>query len=61
MDNIISLLQEIFMGKDNVSFKVGLSDYKKTETPIRHSNVKSSKKHAPQELRLSELMRKGSY
>ena len=41
MGNIISLLQEIFMLKEDNSAKVGLS--------------------APKELKLSDLMRKGSY
>jgi len=58
MGNIISLLQEIFMLKEDNSIKVGLSSYKANSyTPIEKVSKKS---HAPKELKLSDLMRKGS-
>ena len=53
MNNLITLLQELFMGKDNNTAKIGL-------TYFRNSNQKNiKKKKAPQELKLSELMKKG--
>lgn len=58
MGNIISLLQEIFMLKENNSTRVGLSDFRDIATPVEKVSKKSTK--APKELRLSELMRKGS-
>ena len=58
MGNIFSLLQEIFMGKENSTTKVGLSGFKETITPIERPAKKVS---APKELKLSDLMRKGSY
>lgn len=58
MGNIISLLQEIFMLKENNTAKVGLSGFKETESPVEKPKSKPSE---PQALRLSELMRKGSY
>lgn len=58
MGNIISILQEIFMLKENNSAKVGLSDFRESNTPVERVSKKSTK--APKELRLSELMRKGS-
>ncbi len=61
MGDIISILQEIFMGKENETFKVGLTEYKQRDTELRHSNTGRTKKHKPQELRLSELMRRPSY
>ncbi len=59
MGNIISLLQEIFMLKENNSVKVGLSDFRETKSPIE--KPKRNINQAPKELRLSELMRKNSY
>lgn len=61
MGDIISILQEIFMGKENESFKVGLTEYKQRDTELRHANKRRTKKQKPQELRLSELMRRPSY
>lgn len=57
MGNIISLLQEIFMLKENNSAKVGLSCYRQDSTPVERPQHKS---HQPKELKLSDLMRKGS-
>ena len=34
MGNIISILQEIFMLKEDNSTKVGLSDFRETSTPV---------------------------
>ncbi|MBQ8460707.1 hypothetical protein IJ541_11495 [bacterium] len=58
MGNIISILQEIFMMKEDNSSKVGLSSFKDVITPVEKPKKTSS---APKELKLSELMRKGSY
>lgn len=57
MGNIITLLQEIFMLKEDNHTKVGLSCYKNESTPVEKPQRKAP---APKELRLSELMRKGS-
>lgn len=59
MGNIISLLQEIFMLKEDNSTKVGLSEFREVETPVEKPAKKNYR--TPKELRLSELMRKGSY
>ncbi len=59
MGNILSILQEIFMLKENNSVKVGLSEFKETETPVEKRSKQTN--HAPKELKLSDLMRKGSY
>ena len=58
MGNIISFLQEIFMMKEDNSSKVGLSAFKETSTPVEKTRRIMS---APKELKLSDLMRKGSY
>lgn len=58
MGNIVELFQEIFMMKENNSLKVGLSGYKTSKTPVEKPQKKNN---APKELRISELMRKGSY
>lgn len=58
MGNIIELFQEIFMMKENNSLKVGLSGYKSSQTPVEKPQNKAM---APKELKISELMRKGSY
>ncbi len=59
MENIISVLQQIFMGKEDTTCKIGLSEYK---TEIKPQTKKfTMKKNPPKELRLSELMRKESY
>ena len=57
MEHIISVLQQIFMGKEDTSVKVGLSGFKTEFEPVTR---KSSPKKAPKEIRLSELMRKES-
>lgn len=58
MESIITVLQQIFMGKEDSGIKIGLSEYKKVAKP----QVKrfTMKKNSPKELRISELMRKGS-
>ncbi|MBR1460729.1 hypothetical protein IJ596_03740 [bacterium] len=53
MEHIISTLQQIFMGKEDNSIRIGLSGFK---TEIKTMPKKSCAK--PKELRLSELMRK---
>ncbi len=58
MGNIISLLQEIFMLKEDNSTKVGLSYFKEVETPVEKPKKNAP---APKELKLSDLMRKSSY
>lgn len=61
MGNILSFLQEIFFGKENNSMRVGISEFKKTSAS-KYKAKKTSifKTTRPQELRLSELMRKGA-
>lgn len=58
MGNIITLLQEIFMLKEDNSSKVGLSGFKEASTPVE-APIKKQKE--PQALKISELMRKSSY
>ena len=58
MNEILSFFKEIFMLKENNSLKVGLSGYKSSQTPVEKPQKKSM---APKELKISELMRKGSY
>lgn len=58
MGNIISFFQEIFMGKQDQSTRVGLSGFRESSTPVEKP---SKKNRAPKELKLSDLMRKGSY
>ena len=58
MGNIISLLQEIFMLKEDTSVKIGLSEFKQSKTPVeRKPKIKAP---APKELKLSDLMRRES-
>lgn len=63
MGNIITFLQSIFLGNDDNATKIGLSEFKKKQTStipvIKHRSIFT--KQPAQELRLSELMRKGSY
>ncbi len=59
MENIISVLQQIFMGKEDTSIKIGLSEYKKEDKPL--AGKYTMKKNPPKELKISELMRKESY
>ncbi len=60
MGNIITILQEIFMGKEDNSTRIGLSEFKTNEKTIVEKKV-TKKRPAAQELKLSELMRKTSY
>ena len=46
------------MLKEGSSVKIGLSGFREAETPVEKT---SNKTNPPKELRLSELMRKGSY
>jgi hypothetical protein len=55
MGNILTLLQEIFMLKEDTHSKVGLSGFKST-TPIEKQKTRTYK--APKELKLSDLMRR---
>ena len=60
MGNFISFIQEIFMMKEDNSAKVGLSSFKEeVSTPVE-KRVKTTAP-APKELKISELIRKGSY
>ena len=59
MGNIISILEQIFMGKEDLSLRVGISEFKKVPSKIQYRK-KFARKNAPQQLKLSELMRKGS-
>ena len=59
MGNFISFIQEIFMMKEDNSVKVGLSAFKEKSTPVEKSQ--KIKAPAPKELKISELIRKGSY
>jgi len=55
MGNIISILQEIFTGKETSCAAVGLSSFKTVQTPVERKP--KAKAPAPKELKLSELMR----
>ena len=57
MGNIISVLQEIFTGKDNFA-GVGLNSFRDAAKPVSNPVKKTVQ---PQELKLSDLMRKGSF
>ena len=58
MGNIIKVLKQIFTGSEDNSMRVGISEFKIKYEPVKRYRKISSKKCAPQELRLSELMRK---
>lgn len=58
MGNILTILQEIFMLKEDNSAKVGLSSFKDSVTPVERPARKVSE---PKELKISELMRKSTY
>ena len=62
MGSFLSFLQSIFLGKENDTTRVGLSEFKKKTTSSIPSIKRKSifTKQPAQELRLSELMRKGS-
>jgi len=55
MGNIISLLQEIFMLKEDKTSKVGLSGFRDVQTPVETPVKKKTRE--PQALKISELMR----
>ncbi len=55
MGNIISILQEIFMGKEDDCAQVGLSSLRGVTNPVKKTIKKT---HTPKELKLSDLMRK---
>ena len=55
MGNIISILQELFMGKEDDCTQVGLSSLKSATNPVKKVVKKT---HTPKELKLSDLMRK---
>ena len=63
MGNFIEFLQSIFLGEETDTTRVGLSEFKKKQTStipvIKRKSIFT--KQPAQELRLSELMRKGSY
>lgn len=64
MGNFIEFLQSIFLGKETDTTRVGLSEFKKKQTTSTIPVIKQRSiftKQPAQELRLSELMRKGSY
>ncbi len=64
MGNIIEFLQSIFLGKETETTRIGLSEFKKKKTTTTIPALKRKSiftKQPAQELRLSELMRKGSY
>ena len=54
MGNIISLLQEIFMLKEDRASKVGMSGFRDVQTPVEAPKRKARE---PQALKISELMR----
>lgn len=60
MGNIISILQEIFMLKEDSGTKVGLSGFKGSN-PYREPKRTSKKEHVAKELKISDLMRRSSY
>ena len=60
MGNILTILQQIFTGKDDMNARVGISEFKKVSSPVKRFRKVSGKSPAPQQLRLSELMRKSS-
>ena len=63
MGNFIEFLQSIFFGREDDSVRVGLSEFKKKQTSTIPSIKRKSifTKQPARELRLSELVRKGSY
>lgn len=64
MGNFIEFLQSIFLGKENDSTRIGLSEFKKKQSSTTIPVIKRRSiftKQPAKELRLSELMRKGSY
>jgi hypothetical protein len=55
MGNILTLLQEIFMLKEDTHTKVGLSCFKNS-TPVEKQKTRTYK--TPKELKISDLMRR---
>ncbi|MDY6311025.1 MAG: hypothetical protein SPL73_02760 [Cyanobacteriota bacterium] len=62
MGNFVLWLEELFLGKETDTTKIGLSEFKKKQTSVINAAKRKSifVKRKPQELRLSELMRNGS-
>ena len=62
MGNFVLWLEELFLGKETDTTKIGLSEFKKKQTSVNNAAKRKSifVKRKPQELRLSELMRNGS-
>ena len=58
MGNIITILQQIFMGKEDTDARVGISEFKTVSEPVKRYRKVSAKTPSAQKLRLSELMRK---
>ncbi len=59
MENIFTILQQIFLGKEDKSVRVGISEFKKNTIPTIQKK-RTFKKTSPQQLKISELMRKTS-
>lgn len=62
MGNFVLWLEELFLGKETDTTKIGLSEFKKKQTSVINAAKRKSifVKRKSQELRLSELMRNGS-
>lgn len=60
MGNIISILQEIFMMKEDSSAKIGLSDLK-GNNPYAEPKKTAHREPVAKELKISDLMRRSSY
>ena len=58
MGNIIKVLQQIFMGKEDKDARVGLSEFKTVSEPVKRYRRLARKCPSGQKLRLSELMRR---
>lgn len=59
MGNILSILQDIFMMKENDTTRVGLSEFK--NNPFQEKKVQKKKEPVAKELKISDLMRRSSY
>ncbi len=57
MGNILSIFQEIFTGKTDNCTKIGLSALKEPNLSVSKPQSQKSK---PKELKISDLMRKGT-
>ena len=60
MGNILTILKQIFTGKEDSCMRVGISEFKIKSEPVKRFKKVTIKRSAPQELRLSEIMR-GAY